>query len=136
MSAVRRGCHLVDRELGGQPSDALTTGLVALLMGRLTAWRARKRGWAMPDAFARALAGLVGFDINLQGHPTYAGSRPTTGPGGCAPAPPDRFAPWSTAKGACLQLEFWCTLAARALGAPVRAWSVPRNLDVQLEERR
>jgi hypothetical protein len=33
--------HLVDRNLGGQPSDPVTIGLFALLLVALTVWRAR-----------------------------------------------------------------------------------------------
>jgi len=34
--------HVVDRDLGGQPSDPLTIGLFALLLVGLTVWRARR----------------------------------------------------------------------------------------------
>ena len=36
--------HLVDRELGGQPSDPLTFGIFAVLLVGLAVWRARRAG--------------------------------------------------------------------------------------------
>jgi hypothetical protein len=36
--------HLIDRELGGQPSDPLTIGVFALVLVGLTAWRVRAVG--------------------------------------------------------------------------------------------
>jgi hypothetical protein len=42
--------HLVDRNLGGQPSDPVTIGLFALLLVALTVWRARSLAPTQPDS--------------------------------------------------------------------------------------